>query len=447
MDIADANWVLGDVVGEGSFGTVRLALETCQGRVFAVKSSASQIPSLQNEYRALSSLNSPYIVRCLGHCYTVEKGMKFYNLLMEYASGGCLADLLVQIGKVDEWFIRRCTREILLGLEYIHEQGLVHCDIKARNILVDSEGHIKIADFGSAKKAEGDVALSEMRGTPLWMAPEVIRKEEQGPASDVWSMGCTVLEIATGRPPWCNEDNLVEALRRIAFTEELPRLPPFLSGLACDFLQKCLARDPRKRWTTKQLLSHPFVDLDFCGDFKGPPLSPTSPLDFERIEQQQKWADECSSCSSSHHSNDCSLELDRNFEDAELQSKKLSPRQRVLQLASLGREETDWFVQFIPLEVQWIVVRNSHACSANISSWVSQTQPCLKPTTNSSVECHATVSLSSFSNSSPNNNVKLSYNSVPSSLARKIPSSQCLGSNRPSSCPECSSLFAPSHGS
>ncbi|CAH2069513.1 unnamed protein product [Thlaspi arvense] len=103
----------------------------------------------------------------------------------------------------------------------------------------------------------GDDVTREGTGTPLWMAPEVIRGEYQGPESDVWSLGCTIIEMITGKPPWI--DDGAETLRTIGFPDELPKFPARLSETGRDFLEKCLRRDPSERWSCDQLLQHPFL--------------------------------------------------------------------------------------------------------------------------------------------------------------------------------------------
>lgn len=120
----------------------------------------------------------------------------------------------------------------------------------------------------------------------MFMAPEVARGEEQSAPVDVWALGCTVIEMATGRPPWPQAENPVSALHRIAFSDDVPEFPSGVSGDCKDFLSKCLKRDPRERRTAAQLLQHPFVAS--CSEMDSPPsnsdanldgVSPTSALD------------------------------------------------------------------------------------------------------------------------------------------------------------------------
>ncbi|KAF2314176.1 hypothetical protein GH714_023885 [Hevea brasiliensis] len=118
--------------------------------------------------------------------------------------------------------IRLYTRDILQGLEYLHTNGLAHCDIKSKNVLVSKEG-AKIADFGCAKFVEKvGGAMSEFSGTPAFMAPEVARGEEQGFPADLWALGCTIIEMATGNIPWTEHQNdPVSALYQIGFSSEI----------------------------------------------------------------------------------------------------------------------------------------------------------------------------------------------------------------------------------
>uniref|UniRef100_A0A0D3ESX2 Protein kinase domain-containing protein n=1 Tax=Oryza barthii TaxID=65489 RepID=A0A0D3ESX2_9ORYZ len=120
-------------------------------------------------------------------------------------------------------------------------------------------------------------------GTPAFMAPEVARGEEQEPAADVWALGCTVIEMATGRAPWSDMEDILSAVRRIGYTDAVPEVPEWLSAEAKDFLARCFARNPRERWTSSQLLEHPFLASAGCsvktGEAAPQWVSPKSTLD------------------------------------------------------------------------------------------------------------------------------------------------------------------------
>ncbi|XXG52022.1 hypothetical protein AAC387_Pa03g0448 [Persea americana] len=109
-----------------------------------------------------------------------------------------------------------------------------------------------------------------IRGTPLWMAPEVLSSEGLSPASDMWSLGCTIIEMATGKRPWGEDiSNPMATVYKITCSNETPQFPSEFSKQGMDFLSKCLERNPRKRWTSKELLSHPFISenlnsMDLC---------------------------------------------------------------------------------------------------------------------------------------------------------------------------------------
>lgn len=235
------SWVRGKCVGKGSFGSVNLAFNKQTGAVFAVKtaSEANQVQALDNEIKILSSLSSPFIVKFLGDDVSFENSRACRNLHMEYLPGGTVADLASstqRFADVNEETVRSFTYCIVSALKYIHSRGIVHCDVKGRNILLGhSFDSVKLADFGSAIDATcGEPLLP--RGSPLWMAPEVIKREYQGPESDVWSLGCTIIEMVTGKPAW--EDHGVDSLSRIGFSNELPELPSQLSVLGQDFFEE-----------------------------------------------------------------------------------------------------------------------------------------------------------------------------------------------------------------
>ncbi|KAE8659768.1 invertase/pectin methylesterase inhibitor family protein [Hibiscus syriacus] len=255
------DWTRGRTIGRGSTATVSIATADHSGHVFAIKSSElSQSESLRKEQSILSTLSCPQIVACKGCDISAENGKLLYNLFLEYAPSGTVTDVIHKHGgSLEEGMVRSYTRGILLGLEFLHSRGIVHCDIKGQNILVSDDG-VKIADLGCARRADGASTTTwSVAGTPVYMAPEVARGEQQGFSADVWALGCTVIEMATGRAPWPDVRDPVSALYRIGFSNDVPEIPFNISKQARDFLGKCLRRDPAERWSATQLLSHDFM--------------------------------------------------------------------------------------------------------------------------------------------------------------------------------------------
>ncbi|KAF1869145.1 hypothetical protein Lal_00048426 [Lupinus albus] len=290
------SWVRGKCIGKGAFGTVDIAVDKSNGQVFAVKSVdlktglPGQIEALENEIKILRQMNSPHVINILGDDITCEGTTSYQNLHLEYMPGGTVGDM--DHADVDELLVRRYARCLVHALRHVHERGFVHCDVKGRNVLLAGEGSVaKLADFGSAVEfTGGDHVLP--RGSPMWMAPEVIRREYQGPESDVWSLGCTVIEMVTGRMPW--EDDGFDTLSRIGFSGELPEFPAELSELGCDFLEKCLRRERKERWSCDQLLQHPFLVMDSSNNVTE--SSPRCVLDwfdseFTESEEEEKELD------------------------------------------------------------------------------------------------------------------------------------------------------------
>ncbi|KAF3545637.1 hypothetical protein DY000_02001573 [Brassica cretica] len=262
---SSASWIRGSCIGRGCFGTVTKAVSKIDGGVFAVKSVdlstclPSQSESLENEISILRSLKShPHIVRFLGDDVSKEGTTSFRNLHLEYLPEGDVSNGGIV---VDETLLRRYVWCLVSALGHVHSNGIVHCDVKSKNVLVVNGGSsVKLADFGSAMEFKKPTAEITPRGSPLWMAPETIRGEYQGPESDVWSLGCTVIEMLTGKPAW--EDNGFDSLSRIGYSNELPFIPAGVSELGRDFLDKCLRRDRSQRWSCDQLLEHPFLCQD-----------------------------------------------------------------------------------------------------------------------------------------------------------------------------------------
>ncbi|RVX04613.1 Mitogen-activated protein kinase kinase kinase 17 [Vitis vinifera] len=228
----------GILVGVGSSGKVHMAFSN--GRLLGLKSSCSSCySSLQKEEEILHSLgHCPDIVDCFGGYSTQEgNGVLVYNLVLEYAP----------------------------GLRDVHKEGFVHCDLKVDNILVfhsENGGHkVKIADFGHAKRSgreEFSGALGSQH-TSDDTPPECSGNGENEAPKDIWSLGCLVVEMFTGKPAWMSCKDVNELAVRIVSWRQVPKVLGNISEDAKDFLRRCLEKDPTERWTAERLLSHPFI--------------------------------------------------------------------------------------------------------------------------------------------------------------------------------------------
>ncbi|KAL4204678.1 hypothetical protein AMTRI_Chr01g111110 [Amborella trichopoda] len=267
------DWIRLKTIGNGSYGDVSLARNLEDGRLFAVKSATCNneefLESLEREIQVLKNLDCPFIVRYLGQCNDKERRL---NIFMEYMDGGDLSALSMRCKGLPELAIKAYMTSILRGLQYLHGNGIIHCDIKAKNVLLGFLGDVKLADFGAAKRVSSELCDIHA-GTLGWMAPEIFRRREQGIPSDIWSLGCTVVEMATGKVPELSPEKLK------------------LTGIsACglDFLEKCFIREPSKRWTASQLLHHPFLASVHSNETL---FSPSTVLDNlptpQRIEQTE----------------------------------------------------------------------------------------------------------------------------------------------------------------
>ncbi|KAH1074019.1 hypothetical protein J1N35_026347 [Gossypium stocksii] len=204
----------------------------------------------------LLNLNHKNIVKYLGSLKTTTH----LHIILEYVENGSLANIIKpnKFGPFPESLVAVYIAQVLEGLVYLHEQGVIHRDIKGANILTTKEGLVKLADFGVATKlTEADVNTHSVVGTPYWMAPEVIEMSGVSAASDIWSVGCTVVELLTCVPPYY-ELQPMPALFRIV-QDENPPIPDSLSPDITDFLRQCFKKDARQRPDAKTLLSHPWI--------------------------------------------------------------------------------------------------------------------------------------------------------------------------------------------
>ncbi|KAG9152198.1 hypothetical protein Leryth_016394 [Lithospermum erythrorhizon] len=283
-------WRKGELIGCGAFGQVYMGMNLDSGELLAVKQvlipknhaskekAQMHIKEIEEEVKLLKNLSHPNIVRYLGTVREEET----LNILLEFVPGGSISSLLGKFGSFPEAVIRMYTKQLLLGLDYLHTNGIMHRDIKGANILVDNKGCIKLADFGASKQVVELATVTgakSMKGTPYWMAPEVILQTGHRFSADIWSVGCTVIEMATGRPPWSQQyqGQEVAALFYIGTTKAHPPIPDHISPEAKDFLLKCLQKEPESRPTASQLLQHPFVTGELLHSPPDPNISTEDP--------------------------------------------------------------------------------------------------------------------------------------------------------------------------
>ncbi|KGO68448.1 Armadillo-like helical [Penicillium italicum] len=258
-DVAELkDYQLGDCLGKGAFGSVYRALNWNTGETVAVKQikltdlPKSELRVIMLEIDLLKNLDHPNIVKYHGFVKSVET----LNIILEYCENGSLHSIAKNFGRFPENLVGLYMSQVLHGLLYLHEQGVIHRDIKGANILTTKEGLVKLADFGVASRTTG-LSESSVVGTPYWMAPEVIELSGATTASDIWSLGCTVIELLEGKPPYHNMQPM-PALFRIVNDDH----PPFSQGASPavkDFLMQCFQKDPNLRVSARKLLKHPWI--------------------------------------------------------------------------------------------------------------------------------------------------------------------------------------------
>ncbi|XP_028172446.1 serine/threonine-protein kinase 3 isoform X3 [Ostrinia furnacalis] len=246
-------------LGEGSYGSVYKALHKESGQVLAIKQVPvdTDLQEIIKEISIMQQCDSPYVVKYYGSYF---KNTDLW-IVMEYCGAGSVSDIMrLRKKTLSEDEIATILCDTLKGLEYLHRRRKIHRDIKAGNILLNTEGHAKLADFGVAGQLTDTMAKrNTVIGTPFWMAPEVIQEIGYDCVADIWSLGITALEMAEGKPPYGD----IHPMRAIFMIPTKPppsfREPDQWSPEFIDFVSQCLIKNPEERATAEFLLNHEFI--------------------------------------------------------------------------------------------------------------------------------------------------------------------------------------------
>ncbi|TVU23467.1 hypothetical protein EJB05_25836, partial [Eragrostis curvula] len=279
-------WIQGKLIASGSFGCVYEATNRHTGALCAMKvfnklpydvQFTESIKKLEQEINFLSQFKHENIAQYCGS-KIIEDTLYIY---VEHVHPGSVYKYAREnYGSLTESVIRSFMCHILKGLAFLHSKKIMHGDIKCSNLLVDVNGVVKLTDFGIAKPlTTGDSNLWLRRG-PYWIAPEVVRaildkNVGYDVAADIWSIGCTMIEMFTGKPPWSDLEGPA-AMFKVLRTE--PPIPDNLSPEGRDFLICCLKRNPAERPTASKLLEHPFIRNSFA-ETKSPDTSKSDARD------------------------------------------------------------------------------------------------------------------------------------------------------------------------
>ena len=261
-------------LGSGGFGCVYKAFDVVGGRHVAVKETSigrgneALVEALESEFVTLVSLSHPHIVKV--HRLAFQGGVA--QIFMEWMSGGSVLDLMKQQGhRLHEKVVRRYTREALEGLSYLHSQGLLHRDLKPANMLVDGNGSVKLSDFGTCRAAVDSSATTTQHivGTCAYMSPEAIVRGKYSASSDVWAIGCSIVEMATGRMPWWHLPaeqlapvSLMFHIGTAVPPDHHPLVPAHLSADLRAILDTCFTYNPADRPTAASLLALSYFTAD-----------------------------------------------------------------------------------------------------------------------------------------------------------------------------------------
>ncbi|KAL8610277.1 hypothetical protein ACOMHN_062009 [Nucella lapillus] len=264
---APTHWKKGRVLGTGAFGMVFQCSDQDTGMELAVKQVqlgamnaevSKEVRALENEVQLLRNFQHERIVQYYG----CQEDNCVLSIFIEFMPGGSVLDQLKQYGPLTENVARKYIRQVLEGLAFLHKNVIVHRDIKAANVLRDTQGNVKLGDFGASRRLQviaSATGLKSVVGTPHWMAPEVINGDGYGRKADVWSVGCTLVEMLTGKPPYGDYEPLAAMYQIVCNKHPKYRLPPQCSVHVENFLVLTFKTTVTDRPSAEDLLKDRFV--------------------------------------------------------------------------------------------------------------------------------------------------------------------------------------------
>ncbi|XP_061391845.1 serine/threonine-protein kinase MARK2 isoform X2 [Musca vetustissima] len=271
-------------IGKGNFAKVKLAKHLPTGKEVAIKIidktqlNPGSLQKLFREVRIMKMLDHPNIVKL----FQVIETEKTLYLVMEYASGGEVFDYLVLHGRMKEKEARVKFRQIVSAVQYCHQKRIIHRDLKAENLLLDSELNIKIADFGFSNEFTPGSKLDTFCGSPPYAAPELFQgKKYDGPEVDVWSLGVILYTLVSGSLPF--DGSTLRELRERVLRGKY-RIPFYMSTDCENLLRKFLVLNPAKRASLETIMSDKWMNMGFEDDELKPYVEPKQELgDVKRI--------------------------------------------------------------------------------------------------------------------------------------------------------------------
>ncbi|XP_074042886.1 serine/threonine-protein kinase 3 [Leptinotarsa decemlineata] len=271
-------------LGEGSYGSVYKALHKESDNVVAIKQVPldTDLHEIIKEISIMQQCDSPYVVKYYGSYF---KNTDLW-IIMEYCGAGSVSDIIrLRKKTLSECEIATILSDALKGLEYLHSNRKIHRDIKAGNILLNTDGHAKLADFGVAGQLTETISKrNTVIGSPFWMAPEIILEIGYDCVADIWSIGITALEMAEGKPPYAD----IHPMRAVFMIPTKPppsfRDPDRWSAEFIDFVSVCLVKNPCDRASATDLIHHVFLQKS-----KGPMALSQMIAEACEIRKNQKY--------------------------------------------------------------------------------------------------------------------------------------------------------------